>query len=103
MLQRDLDKLLVWECDWDMEFNPSKCQVMQGTGSRKPISATYKPHGEILETVSCARYLGVDVSGNLSWGSHIDMITNSANRTLNFIKRNLKDKESKSAHSFPAP
>lgn len=49
-----------------MEFNPSKCQVVQVTGSKSPIKATYKLHGEILETVSYAKYLGVDVSSNLS-------------------------------------
>ena len=27
ILQRDLDRLHLWELDWDMEFNPSKCVV----------------------------------------------------------------------------
>ena len=36
VLQQDLDQLSVWESDWDMEFNPSKCQVVQVAGSRKP-------------------------------------------------------------------
>ncbi|MCG8078312.1 MAG: reverse transcriptase family protein, partial [Candidatus Thiodiazotropha taylori] len=94
VLQRDLDKLSVWETDWDMEFNPSKCQVVQVTGSnsKKPIKATYKLHGEVLETVTCAKYLGVDISSNLSWGSHIDRIVNSANKTLGFVRRNVQTK-----------
>ena len=70
VLQQDLDRLSVWESDWDMEFNPSKCQVVQVTGYKKPINAAYKLHGVILKTVTCARYLGVDISSNLSWGSH---------------------------------
>ena len=28
VLQQDLDTLSVWESDWDVEFNPSKCQVV---------------------------------------------------------------------------
>ena len=28
-LQRDLDLLQAWESKWDMEFNPSKCQVIR--------------------------------------------------------------------------
>ena len=87
-----------WETAWDMEFNPSKCQVVQVTGSRNPISASlYRLHGEILETVSCAKYLGVDITSNLSWGSHVDRITNSANKTLGFIKRNVRTKMSREA------
>ena len=30
-LQRDLDGLQTWEARWDMEFNPSKCQVVRVT------------------------------------------------------------------------
>ena len=59
VLQQDLDRLSVWESDWDMEFNPSKCQVVQVTGYRKPINAAYRLHCVILETVTCARYLGL--------------------------------------------
>ena len=40
-LQRDLDRLQTWEARWDMEFNPSKCQVVSGhppgTLSRRSI------------------------------------------------------------------
>ena len=93
VLQQDLDRLSVWESDWDMEFNPSKCQVVQVAGSRKPVSATYVLHGVALETVTCARYLGVDVSSNLSWGSHIDRITGTAHKTLGFVERNIKNKD----------
>ena len=91
-LQHDLDKLSVWEQDWDMEFNPSKCQVIQVTGSRKPINANYSLHGQVLETVTCARYLGVDISSDLSWNSHIDRITGKATKTLNFVRRNIRTK-----------
>ena len=90
VLQQDLDRLSVWESDWDMKFNPSKYRVVQVTCSRKPIHATYRLHGEILETVTCARYFGVDDSSNLSWGSHIDRITDTAHETLGFVKRNIK-------------
>ena len=91
-LQKDLDTLSVWESKWDMQFNPSECQVVQVTGSKskKPINSEYILHGQVLETVTCARYLGVDVSSTLSWNSHIDRVVNNANRTLGYIRRNIK-------------
>ena len=89
-LQKDLDKLAVWEARWDMEFNPSKCQVVQVTGSRKTINCTYRLHGYVLETVTSAKYLGVGVSSGLTWNSHINRITGNANKTLGFLKRNIK-------------
>ena len=92
VLHQDLDRLSVWESDWDKEFSPSKCQVVQVAGYKKPINAAYRLHGVILETVTCARYLGVDISSNLSWGSHIERITGTANKTLGFTKRNIRTK-----------
>ena len=49
-----------------------------GEGEKKPINAAYRLHCVILETGMCARFLGVDISSNISWGSHIDRITGTA-------------------------
>ena len=49
-------------------------------------------HGQILESVNAAKYLGVTICKNLSWNSHIDNITTKANRTLGFVKRNIQTK-----------
>ena len=92
VLQKDLDTLSGWESRWDMEFNPSECQVVRVTASRRPINTLYYLHGQVLEAVTSARYLGVDISSGLSWNSHIDRITGNANSTLGFLKRNIKTK-----------
>ena len=91
-LQRDLDILSMWETRWDMEFNPSKCQVVYVAGSKRPVKWDYILHGQVLESVTYAKYLGVDISGSLTWNSHIDGITGSANQTLGFVRRNIKTK-----------
>ena len=58
ILQKDMDRLQAWESKWDMEFNPSKCQVVRVTSSRAPFKAEYVLHGQVLEAVTSARYLG---------------------------------------------
>ena len=73
-----------------MQFNPSKCQVIHITKSRTPIKNTYTLHNTILEATTAAKYLGVDISRDLSWDTHINRITKSANQTLGFLKRNIK-------------
>ena len=57
-----------------MQFNPSKCQVVQMTGSKNPHKSEYIHHGQALEPVTCARYPGVDISSNVSWNSHIGRV-----------------------------
>ena len=94
-LQNDLDILSMGETRWDMEFNPSKCQVVHVTGSKRPVKRDYILHGQVLESVTCAKCLGVDISGSITCNSHIDRITGSANRTLGFVRRNIKAKMSK--------
>ena len=78
-----------------MEFNPSKCQVVRVPTSRRLIDVTYTLHGQVLDVVTSAKYLGVDISSGLSWNPHIDRITKNVTRTLNFIQRNIKTKNQK--------
>ena len=89
-LKADLDILQVWEITWDMQFNPSKCQVIHITRSRFPLATKYTLHGETLEEVASARYLGVDIANDLSRKTHISRITNTANKSLGFLRRNLR-------------
>ena len=65
---------------------------MTGSRSRKLVSANYYLHGQIVETVICAKNLGVDISSDLSWRSHTDRITGKATKTLTFVRRNIKTK-----------
>ena len=62
------------------------------TASRTTLQTQYILHGQVLEAVSSARYLGFDISSNLSWNTHVNRITSNANRSLGFIKRNIKTK-----------
>jgi hypothetical protein len=89
-LQTDLDSLQTWSKKWDMSFNPSKCQVLQITKAKCPIPTRYTLHGQTLITVPSARYLGVDIANNLSWNTHVDRVTASANKTLGFLRRNVR-------------
>ena len=75
-----------------MEFNPGKCQVIRVTRARTPIPTQYTLHSQTLEVLPSARYLGVDIASDLSWKPHIVSITNSANKSLGFLRRNLKAK-----------
>ena len=73
-----------------MKFNPSKCQVIQITKRKTVIPTKYVLHNTTLETVTSAKYLGITISNNLTWNTHIDNITTKANHTLGFLRRNIK-------------
>ena len=89
-LQQDLLHLESWEKSWEMEFHPQKCSVLPITRSHNPIINSYHLHNHTLESVTSAKYLGVTLTKNLSWDTHIDQVCNKANKTLGFLRRNLK-------------
>ena len=92
VLQSNLESLQHWERTWDMEFNPGKCQVFHITRSKSPVKSRYFMHNQELESVDAAKYLGVTISKDLSWNTHINNITSTANKTLGFVKRNVVTK-----------
>ena len=89
-LQKDLDTLQKWENAWLMQFNPDKCEVLRVTNRRKVLASTYTIHGKPLVLTKSAKYLGVNISCDLSWNEHISIISKKANNTNAFLNRNIK-------------
>ena len=89
-LQRDIDRLGSWARKWGMRFQPVKCNMMQLTRKRiKKIHASYTLEGTNLENVESIKYLGVTITSDLKWNTHVSNVCTKANRTLGFLRRNL--------------
>ena len=88
-LQEDITKLDKWSNDWQMEFHPHKCYVLHITRSRKPQITKYFLYKQELKAVPNTKYLGVTVSADLRWNTHISNIRNKAMASLRFLRRNL--------------
>ena len=89
-LQRDIDRLGSWARKWGMRFQPVKCNMMQLTRKRiNKIHASYTLEGTNLENVESIKYLGVTITSDLRWNTHVSNVCTKANRTLGFLRRNL--------------
>ena len=88
-LQKDLDELIKWEHDWQMHFDPDKCFVMRLTHARNITQFNDTLGNTTLQETDSHSYLGICITKDLNWNTHIHQITASANRTLAFIRRNL--------------
>ena len=73
ILQEDLEAVEKWEKLWQMQFHPEKCQVIRISHHKHSERQTeYKLHGHTLEGVDSGKYLGVNISHDLSWHTHVD-------------------------------
>ena len=89
-LQRDIDRLGSWARKWSMRFQPVKCNMMQLTRTQiKKIHASYTLEGTNLDKVESIKYLGVTITIDLRWNTHISNVCTKANRTFGFLRRNL--------------
>jgi len=88
-LQADLNNLIRWSTTWGMLFNIRKCNAMSITNKRSPVVFNYEMEDTPLERVTDTIYLGVTLSSNLSWKSHIEKACSSADRVLGFLWRTM--------------
>ena len=71
LLQKDLTELEIWASRWGMRFNAKKCYVMS---IRNTSSHLYQLDNTILQQVSTNPYLGITLSEDLQWSTHIQNI-----------------------------
>jgi hypothetical protein len=87
-LQEDLKCLEEWATKWGMRFNAQKCYVL----STKPKSHFFYSLGNtILQQVDQNPYLGIQISADLKWSTHIAGLCKKAGSTLGFLRRNLRN------------
>ena len=71
-----------------MSFNASKCNIITITRKEDPIVTVYIPKDKLLENVKVTSYLGVQISRDVSWHSHVAKVTAKGNKSLGFVRRN---------------
>ena len=73
-----------------MFFNPDKSVFMRITRKHNPITYNYTINDISIQEVSSTKYLGVTITNDLSWSTHITNITSKALSVKAFLQRNLK-------------
>jgi ribonuclease P/MRP protein subunit RPP40 len=92
ILQWDLNTLHQWSQLWQMQFHVSNCYAMRLTSTRnKKLTCNYTMDGQALTETMSTPNMGVQLSHNLKWNNHTNVITYKANRMLGFIRRNLNN------------
>ena len=86
-MQDNLIELEKWATSWGMRFNTKKCHILS---VRSKSSYFYSLNNHILKQVTHNPYLGITLSEDLKWNTHITNLSKKAASTLGFLRRNLK-------------
>lgn len=89
ILQTHIDKLVSWSNTWQMQFNVTKSHTVRISRKKDPVLTDYYINGQKLSAVNNHPYLGVMLSNNLRWNSHVKNIVVKANKSLRFVSHNL--------------
>jgi len=90
-LQKDLQELIKWSVDWQMEFNVKKCKAMHF--GKKNIDYEYSMNGVVLESVESDKNFGV-ISHHLKTCSQCVRAYANANKIPGMINRTIYNKHS---------
>ena len=87
-LQADIDSLNTWVTDNHLTFNSSKCKYMLISRKRRVTSPPdLKLDVSSLEQVYSYKYLGLNLTPNLSWSDHINSISTKAKKLVGLLYR----------------
>jgi len=90
-LQKDLDHLVEWTRQWQMEFNINKCKVMH-IGKRNS-NYTYEMEGKMLQTTKIERDLGIQVSADLKSSQQCRQAYGKASQMLAMVARTITSRD----------
>ena len=95
LLQEDLDNVIQWAADNNMELNQDKFQLLQH-GKSPDLKLPYTlPSGQELHGSSFVKDLGVFIDPDLNWRTHIAMKSLKARNMASWVLRTFltRDKE----------
>ncbi|CAH8849001.1 unnamed protein product [Trichobilharzia szidati] len=94
ILNNFLSEISQWSSSNGLKLNPSKCQVVNFTFRRKhdlqQLASSHGPtiiDGIEVETTSDVKYLGLSISSDLSWSSHILLVTRKMFRLTFYLRK----------------
>ena len=87
-LQEDLDAVMKWASDNNMELNQDKFEILHH-GSDRTLDGTYiLPNGKSIQTEShTIRDLGIHINDTLSWSDHYNLMVTEAKKYAGWILR----------------
>ena len=87
ILNNDLGKLSNWANKWLIAFNALKTEVMLISNVFHDYKFEFKLNNSSLEIVDVHKHLGVYISSDNKWNTHIESIIASASKQITYLRK----------------
>ena len=87
ILQQDLSQVYEWSVRWLLRLHPGKCEAINITNKRSPITFSYSIGPHSISWVKQAKYLGLYVTPKLDWSLQCKHAASRATACLNRLRR----------------
>lgn len=74
-----------------MSLNASKCKLVSFTRKHTISAFHYKINNAVVSATPSYKYLGVHLTSDLSWTTHIAAVSSKASQSLGYLRRNLRN------------
>lgn len=86
IMQKAINRVLLWGQDNGLTFNPSKTQIMMVTKRHRCSKPILKMGTQVLKYSSEIKYLGIVFNDHLTWHNHIKAKVRKANKILQMVR-----------------
>jgi hypothetical protein len=87
ILNHDLQIISDWAKTWLVDFNPKKTEAILFSLRQSENIPNLTFENTYINFVESHKHLGVTLSANGKWTNHVDLILESASKTLNIMKK----------------
>lgn len=85
-----LQALHNWCAQWGMEINYSKTTFTHITKKKSVLSYDYKIGNNLLTRTNSFKYLGVTITNDLGWHTHVEEVCSKAYKKLFYLRKKLQ-------------
>lgn len=90
-LQADIEAVVKWSRENQLYFNVSKCAVISLSRARAPRHHQYIVDGTPMQRVTEVKDLGLNITADLHFRKHIELVCKKAYRNLGFFLRQARE------------
>lgn len=86
-LQTDIHKITTWADTWLVTFNPSKSESLIVSRKQDSLHPTLYMLNQTIPEVNDHKHIGIILSNDCKWHSHIEYITEKAWKRVNIMRK----------------